>query len=235
MGNFSALTKEDKIVPPVSDPVVSILENVSVTANHESVTRLNFKCLPSVHLTPTENNRLNLLLDQYSDVIAALNLDLGRTSVIRHKIDTGDARPIKQPPYRVSQTQKAEIEKQIETMLSQDVIQVSTSPWSFPVVLVKKKDGTAGLNAVTRKDRYPLPRIDDALDALAGCKYFSTLELQSGYHQVAMDSDSIEKIAFISHAGLYEYNVMSFGLTNAPLTFQRLMQRILHGLDWKIC
>ena len=240
VGTFSALSKADKIVPSVSDPVVSMLENVSVTANHESAPK--FKCLPSAHLTPTENNRLNLLLGQYSDVFAASSFDLGRTSIIQHKIDTGAARPIKQPPYRVSQTQKAEIEKQIETMLSQDVIKVSTSPWSSPVVLVKKKDGTTRfcvdyrkLNAVTRKDSYPLPRIDDALDALAGSKYFTTLDLQSGYHQVAMDSDSIEKTAFISHAGLYEYNVMSFGLTNAPPTFQRLMQRILHGLDWKIC
>ena len=99
-----------------------MLENVSVTANHESAPK--FKCLPSAHLTPTENNRLNLLLGQYSDVFAASSFDLGRTSIIQHKIDTGAARPIKQPPYRVSQTQKAEIEKQIETMLSQDVIKV---------------------------------------------------------------------------------------------------------------
>ena len=110
------------------------------------------------------------------------------------------------------------------------------------MVLVKKKDGTIRfcvdyrkLNAVTRKDSYPLPRIDDALDALSGAKYFTTLDLQSGYHQVAMDTNSTEKTAFISHAGLYEYNVMSFGLTNAPPTFQRLMHRVLHGLDWKIC
>ena len=76
---------------------------------------------------------------------------------------------------------------------------------------------------------------DDALDAHAGAKYFTTLDLQSGYHQVAMDSDSIGKTVFISHAGLYEYNVMSFGLTNVPSTFQRLMQHVLHGLDWQIC
>ena len=108
--------------------------------------------------------------------------------------------------------------------------------------LVKKKDGTTRfcidyrkLNAVTRKDSYPLPRFDDALDSLSGCKYFSTLDLQSGYHQVAMHPDSKYKTAFIRHAGLYEYNVLSFGLTGAPPNFQRLMSRILHGLEWKIC
>ena len=240
IGTFSTLSKTDQIVLPVSDPIVSAVENVSVAAKQGSTSR--FKGLPSPNLTSAENRCLNLLLDQYSDIFASSSSDLGRTSIIRHKIDTGDARPIKQPPYRVSQTQKAEIENQIETMLSQDVIKVSTSPWSSPVVLVKKKDGTMRfcvdyrkLNAVTKKDSYPLPRIDDALDALSGSKYFSTLDLQSGYHQVAMDSDSIEKTAFTSHAGLYEYNVMSFGLTNAPPTFQRLMQRVLHGLDWKIC
>ena len=79
------------------------------------------------------------------------------------------------------------------------------------------------LNAVTRKDSYPLPRIDDALDSLSGSRYFTTLDLQSGYHQVSMHPNSRDKIAFISHAGLFEYNVMSFGLTNAPPNFQRLM------------
>ena len=168
--------------------------------------------------SPTENSRLTSLLDHYSDVFASSNLELGRSSIIRHNIDTGNARPIKQSRYRVSQTQKAEIEQQIQKMLAQDVIRVSSSPWSPPVVLVKKKDGTARfcvdyrkLYAVTRKDIYPLPCIDDALDALSGSLYFSTLDLQSGYHQVAMDEQSIEKTAFISHAGLYEYNVMSFG------------------------
>ena len=234
IGKFYELTTSDMIVPIQPDPVVSTIENIH--------TEKSLPTFQSTNLTDVENRRLNVLLKQYEDVFATSRFDLGRTSIIRHKIDTGDARPIKQPPYRVSQKQKMEIESQIQTMLEQDVIKVSSSPWSSPVVLVKKKDGTTRfcvdyrkLNAVTRKDSYPLPRIDDALDALSGSKYFTTLDLQSGYHQVAMDTDSIEKTAFISHAGLYEYNVMSFGLTNAPPTFQRLMQRVLHGLDWKIC
>ena len=88
---------------------------------------------------------------------------------------------------------------------------------------------------VTRKDSYPLPRIDDALDSLAGSKYFTTLDLQSGYHQVAMHPESKDKTAFISHAGLYKFNVVSFGLTNAPPNVQGLMSRVLHSLEWKIC
>eukprot|EP00795_Rhopilema_esculentum_P010373 gene10373-19075_t len=164
------------------------------------------------------------------------------TSIIQHEIDTGNSKPIKQAPYRVSQNQRDEIESHISKMLEQNIISVSSSPWSSPVVLVKKKDGTTRfcidyrkLNAVTRKDSFPLPRIDDALDSLAGSIYFTTLDLQSGYHQVAMHPSSKEKTAFISHAGLYEFNDMSFGLTNAPPNFQRLMSRLLHGLEWKIC
>ena len=240
IGTFCELATDDSITELKHDPVVSSVENVT-TFDSNNVTAM-FKCLPSPNLTTSENNRLNSILGQFTDIFAPSSVDLGRTTVIRHHIDTGDARPIKQPPYRVSHSQKNEIESQIGTMLDQGIIKVSSSPWSSPIVLVKKKDGTTRfcvdyrkLNAVTRKDSYPLPRIDDALDALAGAKYFTTLDLQSGYHQVAMDSDSIEKTAFISHAGLYEYNVMSFGLTNAPPTFQRLMQRVLHGLDWQIC
>ena len=201
-----------------------------------------FQSLPSPALSENQNAELNDVLRSYSDIFASSSLDLGHTSVVTHKIDTGDARPIKQAAYRVSQPQRVEIEKHISNMLDQDIISVSSSPWSSPVVLVKKKDGTTRfcvdyrkLNAVTRKDSFPLPRIDDALDALSGSSYFTTLDLQSGYHQVAMDPSSKDKTAFITHAGLYEFNVMSFGLTNAPPDFQRLMSRVLHGLEWKTC
>ena len=182
------------------------------------------------------------MLTSYKDIFASSSLDLGHTTIVEHSIDTGNARPIKQAPYRVSQAQRIEIDQQISNMLCQNIIKPSSSPWSSPVVLLKKKDGSTRFcvdyrkpNAVTRKDSYPLPRIDDAIDALSGSTLFTTLDLQSGYHQVAMNSESRDKTAFISHAGLYEYNVMSFGLTNAPSTFQRLMSTVLHGLEWKIC
>eukprot|EP00795_Rhopilema_esculentum_P017845 gene17845-biopygen6667 len=170
---------------------------------------LQFKSLPNPSLSTAENTQLNELLNEYADIFASSSLDLGHTNIIEHEIDSGDARPIKQQPYRVSQAQRAEIDRHISNMLEQKIISVSCSPWSSPVVLVKKKDGTTRfcidyrkLNAVTRKDSYPLPRIDDALDALSGSRYFSTLDLQSGYHQVAMHDDSKEKTAFIAHSGL---------------------------------
>lgn len=244
VGNFVEIGPDDEILSlnhhaPVA-PIAVPAEDSNLTTPASLISK--FKSLPSSSLSSSENSQLNDLLCSYSDIFASSSLDLGRTSVIQHSIDTGDARPIKQSPYRVSQSQRADIEKHIDNMLEQDIISVSSSPWSSPVVLVKKKDGTSRfcvdyrkLNAVTRKDSYPLPRIDDALDSLAGSSYFTTLDLQSGYHQVAMDPTSKDKTAFITHAGLYEFNVMSFGLTNAPPDFQRLMSRVLHGLEWKIC
>ena len=130
----------------------------------------------------------------------------------------------------------------LQDMLSKHIIQPSTSPWVSPIVLVHKKDGTLRfcvdyrkLNGLTRKDAYPLPRIDDALDTLAGSKWFTTLDLISGYWQVEVNNQDLEKTAFCTPDGLFEFNVMPFGLCNAPATFQRLMDAVLAGLQWNSC
>lgn len=91
------------------------------------------------------------------------------------------------------------------------------------------------LNKITRKDSHPLPRITEALDALGGAQWFTTLDFRSGYWQISMSEDSKEKTAFITHNGLYEFKVLPFGLCNSPATFQRLMTHALRGLEWDIC
>lgn len=118
------------------------------------------------------------------------------------------------------------------------MIQPSNSPWASPVVMVRKRDGThrfcvdyRELNSVTKADTFPLPRIDDLLDQLGAARYFSTLDLASGYWQIRMHPDSVEKTAFTTPHGLHEFRVMPFGLTNAPGVFQRLMERVLAGLN----
>jgi hypothetical protein len=188
-----------------------------------------------------DTRRVERLLIQYQGVFSSGEFDIGRTTWVKHGIDTGGAAPIRQPLRRSSPTQRAEVERQVEELLAKGLIQPSDSPWSSPVVLVDKKDGSKRLcldyrrlNDVTRKDAYPLPRIDDSLDALGGAKFFSTLDLASGYWQVEMNEDARDKSAFSTPSGLYAWNVLPFGLCNAPSTFERLMERVLAGLRWEI-
>ena len=184
--------------------------------------------------------RLEELLWKYADVFSSGDLDVGRTSLVKHHINTGNHPPVKQPPRRVAPARRQEMEKAVGELVTQGLVEKSSSPWSSAVVLVKKKDGTTrccvdyrALNDVTTKDSYPLPRVDDTLDALAGAKWFSTLDLKAGYHQVEMAEDDKEKTAFTFGRGLWQFRVMSFGLCNAPATFERLMERVLEGLQWE--
>ena len=166
--------------------------------------------------------------------------DLGRTGIHKHRIETGNAAPICLPPRRFPIKKREAARAEIERMQEMGVIRPSNSPWRAAVVLVEKKDGGIricldyrGLNAVTRKDKFPIPRTDDTLASLGGSQWYSTLDLASSYWQVEMDPRDAEKTAFGTEDGLWEFNVLPMGLCNAGATFQRLMQLIFRGMDWR--
>ena len=170
-----------------------------------------------------------------ADIFATDSSELGRPKVVQHPIEVGDHRPVQQTPCRIPFSLRHLVDEMVREMLDLKIIQHSHSPWASPIVLVKKKDGSMRfcvdyrlLNSIKR-DVHPLPRIDDTLDALAGARYFTTLDLASGYWQVTMDPAAKEKTAFITHSGLYEFNAMPFGVCNAPATFQGLMEIVLAG------
>ena len=180
---------------------------------------------------------LRELQDVFSEEIIA-----GNCEVFEHAINLNDSTPIKQVPRRIPLHLRDEVNRIIEDMKMQGVIKESKSPWVSPAVIAKKKDGTLRfcvdyrkLNAVTVKDSYPLPRIQDILDQLSGNSWFTTLDLKSGYWQVKIRPEDREKTAFSIGNGLWEFTVMPFGLCNAPATFERLMEKILQEILAKIC
>jgi len=141
--------------------------------------------------------------------------------------------PVWMAPYRMAPAELVELKKQIEELMAKQFIRPSTSPWAAPVLLVKKKDGSSRLcvdykqlNKMTIKNKYPLPRIDDLMDQLHGSTVFSKIDLRSGYHQILVKDDDVQKTAFRSRYGHYEYMVMPFGVTNAPTVFMNYMNRI---------
>ena len=190
-------------------------------------------------LNAKDRETLSDVLSAYQDVFEE---SLGHTNVVTHKINTGDSPPIRHRPRRLPYAHREEAERQINEMLNQGVIRPSSSPWSSPIVLVKKRNGEfrfcvdyRRLNQVTQNDSHPLPNIADILDSLGNAKYFSTLDLRNGYWQISIDPKDRPKSAFVTSSGLFEFNRMSFGLTTAPATFQRAMEIVLAGLNFDSC
>ena len=157
--------------------------------------------------------------------------DTGRQALhdlrYEHEIVTKDARPVRCGPRRLAPAGLRKEQECVKDMLTGGQIEPSDSPWASPVVLVTKKDGSTRfcvdyrrLNSLTIKDAYPLPRIDDSLRLLGNQQWFSTMDLASGYWQVAMSPEAKRKAAFVTNEGLFQFRVMPFGLCNAPATFE---------------
>jgi hypothetical protein len=190
------------------------------------------------NLTSSQHAALFALIKRYKRVVAENPKAPRFTSTVEHTIDTGDHPPIKQKSYRTAHSVQLEIRKNVNEMLENNIIRRSNSPWASPVVLVMKKDGTVRfctdyrkLNAITRKDSYPLPRINETLDVIGNAKWFSSIDFCSGFWQIPVRESDIPKTAFVTRDGLFEYLRMPFGLCNSPSTFQRTMDLLLMGMN----
>ncbi|OWZ11763.1 hypothetical protein PHMEG_00015167 [Phytophthora megakarya] len=182
------------------------------------------------------------MLREFSDLFVETSKRPGRTDLLKFKIDTGTHAPIKSQPYRVSKVEGDVMEAEVGQYLDLGLIKPSVSPRASPVLMIRKPDGGvrfcidySKLIAVTIKDSHPMPLIDDILDVLGKANLFSTMDIASGYWNVPMDPVSIEKTAFTSKFGLYEWLVMPFGLCNAVPAFERLIENVLVDLKWRTC
>lgn len=183
-------------------------------------------------LEPSETQRLSTFLDRE---IPKLRAAPGVTDLIIHRMDVGNAAPIKQRYYPVTPIIREAMNAEVDRMLEAGVIEPSNSDWSTPIVMVKKPNHTyrfcldfRKVNSVTKKDAYPLPYMSQILDRLRAAKYISTLDLSQAYHQIRLAPESREITAFtVPHRGLFQFTRMPFGLSNAPATFQRLLDRLI--------
>ena len=192
-------------------------------------------------LNTSERKACEDLIQKYNQCIFTSLANLGKTNAVKMTIKCVDDTPVVYHPYRLPQTEREILRKMIDELLENGIIRESTSPYASPVLLRQKKTGDyrmcvdfRKLNLKTIRDQYPLPRIEDQIDQLGGCRYFIVLDLASGFYQVLMEEGSIYKTAFVTPDGHYEFLRMPFGLTNAPATFQRLINIVLGALRFYI-
>ena len=236
----SVVSKSEKVWAEQPSEVVRVCQPNSQVA--ERLKELQAQLQVGKTWSKRERTQLTELLLKFQDVFALSDKELGETNVVSHSIDTGNAPPVKSTPRRLPYSLRKELEEEMDSLLKTGCIEPSVSPYSSPLVLVRKKTGGIrvcvdyrALNRDTVPDCYPIPRIDELVDIVGRRRatVFSALDLMKGYHQVQVEEDSKMKTAFTCHLGLYQYRRMPFGLTNAPATFQRLMGKLFGGKDWE--
>ena len=187
------------------------------------------------HLPLVQRKELAEVITQYREVFPDVP---SKTNLIEHDVDVGDSAPIKQHPYRVSPMKKELLDKEVQYMLKNDIIEESQSNWSSPCILVPKHDGGfrfctdfRKVNDKTKSDSFPIPRIADCIDQIGNAKFVSTFDMLKGYWQVPLTRRAREISAFVTPSGLYQYKVMPFGMKNAPATFQRMVNKLVRDID----
>lgn len=214
---------------------------VTKTEGERESTELSFDV--GEELTPTQVQQVKELIQKYPEVFSTGPMDLGHTTVVKHAIKLSDETPFKERHRRIPPGMYEELREHIQEMLACGAIRESASPWSSNIVLVRKSDGSLRvcqdfrkLNSRTIQDSYALPRFEEAMDTLAGSKWFTSLDLRHGYLQVEVEENDIPKTAFsVGSLGFYECPRMPFGLCGAPASFQRLMEKCLQGLTGTEC
>ena len=189
-------------------------------------------------ISPAHAREVEQLINKNKDIFASCASDLKPTNLTEATLDTGDHDPIRQRPYRNPLALRYQLDAEIDDMLKAGVISPSQSPWSSPVVIVPKRDGSKricidyrAVNRVLVKNSYPLPRIDDLFAMLGKAKYFTSLDFKSGYWQIAVRPEDRAKTAFTCHRGLFEFNRMPFGISSAPGIYQAMMAKCLAGIE----
>ena len=199
--------------------------------------------LTDSNITEEEKEKLKDFLIKWKGIFSKDITDLGKCNLVKHQIKLTDDQPFKEPHRRIPPALFQEVREHLREMIEAGAIRPSESPYSSNVVIVRKKDGSIRfcvdfrkLNNKTIKDAYALPRVEDTLHLLAGARYFTKLDLRSGYWQVEIDELDKHKTAFqVGTLGFFEFHRMPFGLCNAPATFQRLMERCMGEMNLRDC
>ena len=208
--------------------VVSIEDEESDSEAPQGLRLVRSDFVPS----KVEQDKLDKVLREYSDVLSE---NPGRTEAMTMSIRTGDHEPVRSHPYRIPPRWKDEVKEQVDQLLRLGIIKPSESPWSSSVVTVRKKDGGVricidfrAVNSITVPDPYQMPLIEEILDMLASARFISKVDLNKGFHQIPIDPVDMEKTAFCTPWGKFQFCVMPFGLRNGPAVFQRMMDNLLH-------